>query len=370
MAELTEAKRPVTLADIAAHCEVDRSTVSLALRGQGRISAATAARIRQAAAELGYDPAHHATAHRMVMQRLGKAPLNQVIGLLYPADYLETNFYTTILRGITGVLNVAQVGLLIFAPEAGKQEPVAPPSFRRGDLDGLLVLGKPSWAPRLLADLRQNPRFATRPMVMLFDEEPGCVSVQADSEGGAYAATRHLLELGHRHLLKEIYPCLPGQPDHPQAQVAGVVRALQDAGLDPAAHLHLVEIDYTWVQATGLAQYQHQLYLPRQAGQPIHPVLATLQQHPQITAVLAINDASAIRTWALLQQAGIRVPDDISLVGFDDTDPVLDAQGRSLLTSVHLPLRELGQAAAELMLHLVHNEPTAGRRLGGPPHTL
>ena len=346
---------PVTLQDIAAHCGVDRSTVSLALRGQGRISPATVERITRAAEELGYDPAHHETARRMVMQRLGKETLNQVIGLLYPADYLEMNFYTAILRGMTGVFNAEQYGLLIFTPETEAHS--VPIWFRRGDVDGMIVLGKPAWFTHFVHEMRRNPRFHNRPVVLLFAEEPGCVTLTADSEGGAYAATIHLLQLGHRHLMKLIYPQIPGQNPEPALQVAGAQRALCEYGLDPAEHLHLVEVDYAWVNATGLAQYQQQLHLPQHAHKPEHSVFTCLRQHPQITAILAINDASAIRTWALLQQGGLRVPEDISLIGFDDTDPVLDASGQNILTYVRLPLREFGETAARRMIDYVKGAP-------------
>jgi len=350
---------PVTLQDIAAQCGVDRSTVSLALRRQGRISPATVERITRAAEELGYDPAHHETARRMVMQRLGKETLSQVIGLLYPADYLETNFYTTILRGMTGVLNAEQYGLLIFAPETGEHPspPIMLSAFRRGDVDGMIVLGKPAWFTHFVLEMRQNPRFHNRPVMLLFAEEPGCVTLTADSEGGAYDATMHLLQLGHRHLMKLIYPQIPGQNPEPAPQVGGSQRALREYGLDPAAHLHLVEVDFAWVSATGLAQFQHQLHLPQHAHAPEHLVFTCLRQHPQTTAILAINDASAIRTWALLQQGGLRVPDDISLVGFDDTDPVLDEHGQNMLTTVRLPLREFGETAAKQMIDFVNGAP-------------
>ena len=100
-----------------------------------------------------------------------------------------------------------------------------------------------------------------------------------------------------------------------------------------------------------------QSHLPQHAHAPEHPVFSCLRQHPQVTAILAINDASAIRTWALLQQGGLCVPDDISLIGFDDTDPVLDAHGQNMLTTVRLPLREFGEMAARQMIDFVQGAP-------------
>ena len=72
--------------------------------------------------------------------------------------------------------------------------------------------------------------------------------------------------------------------------------------------------------------------------------------HPEITAVMGMNDASVIYLWHLLSDIGWKIPEDISLIGFDDTDSMLDNTGRNNLTTIKVPLREIGRQAANLLL--------------------
>jgi LacI family transcriptional regulator len=81
-----------------------------------------------------------------------------------------------------------------------------------------------------------------------------------------------------------------------------------------------------------------------------HPLLQLLKTTPQITSILAPNDPAAVVIRHILQVGGYRVPDDISLVGFDDTDPLWDSTGQNMLTTVRLPLHQLGRRAAKLII--------------------
>lgn len=91
---------------------------------------------------------------------------------------------------------------------------------------------------------------------------------------------------------------------------------------------------------------------------PDDPLATTLQAHPEITAFLAPNDASAHLAYDLFSRLGLRVPDDISLVGFDDTEPLYNAEGDNILTTVRLPLEELGRESARLLIaRITRSEP-------------
>lgn len=79
-------------------------------------------------------------------------------------------------------------------------------------------------------------------------------------------------------------------------------------------------------------------------------VLSLLAHHPEITALLARNDYEAVLIWQALAPAGWRVPQDVSLVGFDDASQIPDASGADTLTTVHSPLREIGMEGARLLL--------------------
>jgi LacI family transcriptional regulator len=92
---------------------------------------------------------------------------------------------------------------------------------------------------------------------------------------------------------------------------------------------------------------------------------ALLRAHPEITAIIAHNDPCAIHAILTLRQAGWRVPEDISVIGCDDTNRLLDATGRNILTTVRLPLCELGRCTAQLLLDRI-----AGRPIADPPPIL
>ena len=80
-----------------------------------------------------------------------------------------------------------------------------------------------------------------------------------------------------------------------------------------------------------------------------------LEEHPAVTAILPLNDSNAIHCWRVLQDAGYRIPEDISIIGFDDTDPLPDSNGNNLLTSVHLPLEEIGRETIRLLIRQIES---------------
>jgi DNA-binding LacI/PurR family transcriptional regulator len=89
------------------------------------------------------------------------------------------------------------------------------------------------------------------------------------------------------------------------------------------------------------------------------PALAqTVKDNPKYTAIIAQNDFSAVRVWRVLLEAGLQVPEGISLISFDDTDPIFSGIGGNILTTVRMPLREFGQEAASLILRAIDGSAT------------
>ncbi|HEY3379166.1 MAG TPA: substrate-binding domain-containing protein, partial [Armatimonadota bacterium] len=121
----------------------------------------------------------------------------------------------------------------------------------------------------------------------------------------------------------------------------------EEFALDPDSHLHATGFDdafwsiaYTPSEHTKLSSLEN---LPVSDDDPL---LCTLRRHPEVTAILAPNDASAVIVHHILKHAGLRVPDDISLIGFDGTIPLCNAEWRNILTTVALPLHQIGFTAA------------------------
>lgn len=356
----------VTLKDIALHCGVSIGTVSFVLRGDPRFSAATSARVRAAAEALGYDPARHHAARRLVMLGRGQRIINHLAAVLLPAHFTQANYFSQLFQGVAEGLTRAQYGMLMLPMYSGQEAsdalPLLPPSFARGDVDGLIAHCPPDRADALLAHLSACCDLATFPIVFLVHDITGYSAVTADDEDGGYQAGAHLLALGHRHLL--FLPEMTAWTATAAHRRRGLRRAVVDAGLDPDRHLHEIEL------VLGSSMPPHHLDPPSSADIAAHPLVGYLRAHPEITAICARNDGAAHRLWYLLTRAGYAVPGDYSLVGFDDVDPLRDDQGHNRLTTVRVPLDALGQAATELLLRQVGADAVVPERITLPTELI
>jgi DNA-binding LacI/PurR family transcriptional regulator len=341
--------RAASIRDIAEQCGVSTSTVSLALRADPRVTAETAARIRAMATALGYAP--NLAARNLISKRFNRVEPSRTLILTLPLQFYQARYFSDIFRGILEVVDAHEFSLTVAThlscERAGSDVEAAVAKVVRQEVDGLIVYGAIT-EPALLRALRAHPRFGARPIVSLLGTHADCTAVLADERDGAYQAVRHLLELGHRHLLCFVYT-LDGLPRN--ARLAGARQAMTDAGLDASQHLHPVLLPPGWANPSPLQTEGHELSGDqRQARDAFR---AQLTAYPQATALLALNDAAALNAWYTLQEAGVRVPDDFSLIGFDDTDPLLDAQGCNRLTSVRVPLVEIGRQAAHRLIDSV-----------------
>lgn len=359
----TGKRRVITTRDIAAQCGLSTWTVAAALRGDARVKAPTAARVREVAAALGYDPEQTQAARRMLEQRHGTRSQNYLVALLFPPHGYEStdhHFFGDIFRGIMSFLVQQGYGLLCYEPLDGATKNEIPilPAFRHGDVDGLLVFPQPETLSHI-AQLRAHSAFGERPVVSLTNIMEGCSAVRTDNGAGAYAAARHLLALGHRHFLQFVFP-LRDDPTI-ETRIEAITRALGEAGLDPTTHLHYYQIPMapSWLNSY-VVQTDH-------GAQTANEQFVTyLREHPEITAIFALNDNNAIYARHALQQIGRQVPEDYSLVGFDDTDPILDVEGNNLLTTVRRPFMQLGVEAGQLLLCLLESEQPHGETLTLP----
>ncbi|MHB9131833.1 MAG: LacI family DNA-binding transcriptional regulator [Armatimonadota bacterium] len=334
--------RAITMEMVAERCGVHRSTVQRALTGRGRVGKATADQVRAAAAEMGYDPAAHQAASRLVSMRHGVNVINHTIALYLPSIFYQHAYYLRILRGIMEVTVAAHFDLLTtyydMVPPDSEKRPL-PRSIVSGNVDAIITAVGTMDFTDLLQELRTTPYFGNRPIISLFEPVEDALSVVIDDYAGAYASCRHLLESGHRHILYA----------HPnplcyayQQRYRGYVDAFQHSGLSPDIFLHLVEI------AWGSAPYETRFIETIQRG---------MTQYPNTTAVLLPNDSLAGLARDALRSLDKNIPDDVSLVGFDDTDPLLDTEGNNILTTVRVPLEDLGRIAARLTIDQVTGTP-------------
>lgn len=301
-----------TIHDVARAAGVSVSTVSKAVNGRYGIADATVRRVLDAVKELGYESSLVASSMRA--RRTG------VIGVLL-ADFEP--FSAEILKGVGAAMHDTGFDLLAYAgSHHGASDGWERRSLSR--LSGTLIDAAIMVTPTVVNAGTEIPVVAVDPHTGRAD----LPTVESDSFGGALAATRHLIELGHRRI-----GFLAGRPDLRSAGLrdAGYRRALADAGipLDPSL--------------IGIGRYE--LEATRESAR------AMLSGDSRPTAVFAANDLSAIAVIDVAHQLGLRVPTDLSVVGFDD---VPEATRRALpLTTIQQPMRRLGAVAADMVFTLL-----------------
>ena len=200
-------------------------------------------------------------------------------------------------------------------------------------IDGLLI-GDAS----IPFNLKEIP--LVMPHVSLLLPRQGMASVTADDFGGARLATEHLIELGHRRIA-----CLRfRQRDHHSDQrVAGYQAALRDAGIEP---------DERWMH--NLAQWDPQTEMVGQGRKTIAEWLQDDWHDLGCTALFAYNDAVAIGALEAFKVAGVKVPEQVSVIGFDGVAD--DSHWASRLTTVEVPLHRMGSRAVELLLRQIRHD--------------
>ncbi|MFD8497179.1 LacI family DNA-binding transcriptional regulator [Amycolatopsis sp. NPDC059657] len=310
----------VTIRDVAARAGVSVATVSKVLNERYGVAATTLARVRAVIDELGYEAS-------LVAQSLRNQRTN-VIGILV-AD-LEP-FSTELLKGAADAIRGSGFELVVYSAGGRSGDPAGWEKRYLSRLSGTLVDGAILVTPTVsLAAVPGTPVVAVDPHT-----GPSTLpTIDADSLRGAQLATEHLLELGHRRIA-----FLAGRPDLQSAELrkTGYLQALAAAG---------VPADETLVRIGA--------YDPAVAAASARDLL-TMADRP--TAVFAANDISAIATVGTALEIGLRVPDDLSVVGFDNVPE--SALCTPPLTTVDQPIREMGHRAITMLVALINGDELA-----------
>jgi LacI family transcriptional regulator, repressor for deo operon, udp, cdd, tsx, nupC, and nupG len=302
-----------SIRDVADQAGVSVATVSRALRGLPNVAPSTRNRVLAAAAELRYIPDPNAS--RLAAGR------TRTVGVVVP---LFTQwFLTQVVAGAEGVLAAAGYDLLLFnvsGPEARNRFLERMPFRKR--VDGLIAIDLPMSAAELEALER-----AGAPVVVVGIRTDRFPSVNVDNVGAGAAATRHLVNLGHDRI--GLIANLPDDPMHftaPLERRAGYQRVLAEAGAETRPELDVPGNFSLKGGAEAMAQ------------------LLSIERPP--TAVFAESDEMALGALKTVRDAGLRVPGDMSVIGFDDHD----IAGYTGLTTIAQPVMEQGEVAATLLL--------------------
>ncbi|MER5714574.1 LacI family DNA-binding transcriptional regulator [Streptomyces sp. NPDC002132] len=320
-----------TLEEVAARAGVGRGTVSRVINGSPRVSDATRAAVEAAVAELGYVP--NTAARALAANR------TDAIALVVPEPetrFFAEPYFSDIVRGVGAELSDTEMQLLLIFAGSDRERRRLAQYLAAHRVDGVLLVSvhADDPLPDLLAQLEipaviSGPRSAAETLP----------SVDSDNYGGARSAVEHLLAQGRRRIAH-----ITGRLDvyGAQRRVDGYRDALSDAGC---------EVDEGLVQPGDFTE---------EGGR--RAMADLLARTPELDAVFAGSDVMAAGARQALREAGRRIPDDVALVGYDDS-----AIARHMdppLTSVRQPIEEMGRRMLDLLLtEIADRRPTASREL-------
>lgn len=302
-----------TIRDVARRAEVSVASVSRALNGLSNVNALTRARVVAAANELGYVP--HAGARSLSLSR------SHAIGVVLPD--LHGEFFSEIVRGMDREASARGFLLLISNMHAGSNKADIALRAMRGRVDGLLVM-----APHVGPEVLEQALPATMPALLINcpGDHPGRPSLSVDNQAGSEAVVRHLVESGRRRIVHIAGP--EGNIDA-EERLAGFRRAM--ALYAPDAEPIVIPGDFN--EASGEAA-----------------ALRIIAEPSLCDAVYAANDMMAIGCLQTLRGAGVSVPEDVAVAGFDDV-PV----ARYLsLTTVRVRIAEIGARAVVRLIGMLN----------------
>ncbi len=317
---MEQATRRTTIADVARAAGVSKAAVSFAFNTPERLSAETVTRIRDIATSLEYRPDPVA---RMLAQRR-----TWTLGILTPQglDVIFTNpYFGEFSAGVATAAEAAGMAIQFISPLHGSLAR----AVDRASVDGIIAVGLGADHPEVGQIRRSGLPFVVVDSTALPDEP----AIEVDDEGGAKLAAEHLADLGHRDVL-----------------VIGIEPPSSTAGLEPAGVTARRLRGYrAGLSPVGVALGEATMVVgPASMEGGIEAFRRAWAAGARPTAVLAMSDAMAIGALRAARDLGLRVPADLSIVGFDDveaaqfTDPPL--------TTVHQPIRQKGEEAVRLLL--------------------
>jgi LacI family transcriptional regulator/LacI family repressor for deo operon, udp, cdd, tsx, nupC, and nupG len=310
----------VSIYDIAKKARVAPSTVSRALEDHPRIGAETKKRIQELAKEMGYVPS-------TVAKSLASNK-TWTIGMVLAS--ISDPFMGRVVEGVEQVAIGAGFNVFISTSQNDRQREMAViEMLQKRRVDGIIVIASHVFD--------QYPRFfghSKVPIVIINEQEPWETMhfVTVDDVHAAQVAVEHLLALGHHRVG---YVGVTNRPKSNQYRLKGYQSALEASGiaLDPA----LIVTSHT--------SEDH----AKRGEASLEPLLAA-----GATAVFCFNDTTAIGLLAACYKRGLCVPDDLSIIGFDDID--IAAYTIPPLTTIRQPRFELGQRAMRMMLNLLNGQ--------------
>jgi LacI family transcriptional regulator len=322
----------ITIKEVAERAGVSIATVSRVLNNSGIVNEKTREAILLAAKELQYVP-------NISARNLSRSKTD-TIGLLLPD--LHGEFYSEVIRGVDQTAQQSHHHLIVSSSHNNKNEIEAALRLMRGRVDGLIIMSPQIDAHTLHVNI---PR--SLPVVLLncFVEGTSHDSINIDNFGGAYAMVHHLLERGHRRIA-----VIKGTESNYDAdqRLYGYRKAMVEWGFSGS---DLIEVTGNFTEEEGYA-----------AARQI------ISMNPRPTAIFASNDSMAIGAISALREAGLGVPGDVAVAGFDDIP--ISKFIRPPLSTVHVDIAGLGAQAMQLIVDAIEVNNTHPKRHMVIPATI
>ena len=319
--------RKVTISDIAKQAGVSKTAVSFAFNMPGRLSAETSRHILEVARRLGYTP-------NPIARSLNTRRTN-ALGIIVPQDIptvLSNPFFAELMSGIGEVCDLEGMSLMVVPPMRGSLVEATYAAL----VDGCIVTGlEPDDKAVRALRLRQIP------FVMVdVDAPPDITSIRIDDCEGAYLSMKHVLEQGHHQIVLVSFASFTGRVEDYTGTLKHRFEGYRKALLEQSMTLNSPGIH--------VLECACSVEGGKQAFEKIKVIL------PKPTAVIALSDVIAFGVIEAAHVAGMRIPDDFMVVGFDDVEA--SHLLHPPLTTVHQPIREKGKRAAEMFIRMLRND--------------
>jgi LacI family transcriptional regulator len=320
----------ITIKDVARAAGVSVATVSRVQNGSALVKDATRRRVGEVADRLGYSP--HGAARSLITSR------TNTLGVVLPDIYGE--FFSEVIRGIDQTASRHGYHLLVSSSHEDRSAVESALRSMRGRVDGLIVM----WPEADPTSVLKLPAGVAAVLLGAPVDPDGFDVIRIANFEGAHRMVCHLLDQGHRRIA-----IIKGIEENADAveRLRAYRAALAEAGLSSRA----IEVPGDFSEASGY-HGAHQL----------------LRGKPTPTAVFAANDAMAIGALSALREAGLRVPEDIALAGFDDI-PMARYMDPALST-VHVDISALGELATLRLLAALRDKQSHEHRVDTLPTTL
>lgn len=318
-------KKVTRLQDLADLAGVSRATASRALNDNPKISEKTRKKIQALARK------HNYVINRQARDfRLRRTSVISVVFMLDidSQQHMSDPFFLDMLGGIADRLATLDYDLLlVHAPIIDVRELGDSRVFRKSD--GIIFIGQGKQHAQLNELAKNDSRIVVWGYAV---PDKNYALVGGDNHNGGYLATKHLLELNHRRI------AFFGYTDNPEntARYAGYETALKEYGIEADTELRF--------------------YVPAEMQHAREAVTDVVNSNLEIDAVVCASDVIALAAISTFQEMGVSIPDDISIVGYDDIG--LAAYGNPPLTTVRQHIRKAGAALVDSVLDLIKNEQT------------